>query len=723
MLETLRTVFGFQSFRPNQESIIQSILAGKDVFAVMPTGGGKSLCYQLPAKLREGTAVVISPLISLMKDQVDAALENGIPSAFMNSSMTAGEISGVYRRLEQHAIKLLYIAPERFAMPHFHETLKTFPVSLFAIDEAHCISEWGHDFRPDYLGLSLIPKQFPDVPVAAFTATATYKVQEDIIRKIGLRTPHIVRASFNRQNLFYEVKPKSGIQSQILQFIGERRDESGIVYRTTRDSVMETSAFLVSKGINALPYHAGLSSEERNRNQEAFSRDEVQVIVATIAFGMGIDKSNVRYVLHADLPKNIECYYQETGRAGRDGEPAHCLLFFGRGDIPKIRYFIDRVEDEGERSMALEKLNQAVEYAAHNVCRRKHILRFFGEEYPGDNCGACDICAGSAEQVDVTTDARIIMSAISRTRQRFGIGHVVDIVTGADTKRIRDLKHNEIKTYGAGSHKDKKHWRFLVGELLAQDMIRQEGDPYPVLKLTQKGLDVLYGKEEAKALKREESAKTKAGKAGDPGRYDEALFGKLRALRKKIAEEHHVPPYVIFSDKTLHEMCRHFPSTLPDMRRISGVGDAKLDRYGEDFTGEIRKYLDANPGIGGPELRSAGPMSMHAAKPGAKKKGESAEETYEYFKRGMSPEDISKLRRLSLSTISSHLEHLIREGRQIDIDRLVDHAKREDIEELFLTAGQWSLNPVIEYFKGAVSYEEALLVRAWMQSGTPGKAT
>ncbi len=722
MLETLRTVFGFQSFRPNQESIIQSILAGKDVFAVMPTGGGKSLCYQLPAKLREGTAVVISPLISLMKDQVDAALENGIPSAFMNSSMTAGEISGVYRRLEQHAIKLLYIAPERFAMPHFYETLKTFPVSLFAIDEAHCISEWGHDFRPDYLSLSLIPEQFPDVPVAAFTATATYKVQEDIIRKIGLRTPYIVRASFNRPNLFYEVKPKSGIQSQILQFIGERRDESGIVYRTTRDSVMETSAFLASKGINALPYHAGLSPEERSRNQEAFSRDEVQVIVATIAFGMGIDKSNVRYVLHADLPKNIECYYQETGRAGRDGEPAHCLLFFGRGDIPKIRYFIDRVEDEGERSMAMEKLNQAVEYAAHNVCRRKHILRFFGEEYPGDNCGACDICAGSTEQVDVTTDAQIIMSAISRTQQRFGIGHVVDIVTGADTKRIRDLKHNEIKTYGAGSQKDKKHWRFLVGELLAQDMIRQEGDPYPVLKLTQKGLDVLYGKEEAKALKREEPVKTKAGKTGDHGRYDGALFAKLRVLRKKIAEEHHVPPYVIFSDKTLHEMCRHFPSTLQDMRRISGVGDAKLERYGEDFTREIRKYLDENPGIGGPEVRSAGPMGPHAARQAAIKRGESAEETYEFFKRGMSLEDISKLRRLSLSTISSHLEYLIREGRQMDIDRLVDPAKREEIEELFLTTRQWSLNHVIEYFEGVVSYEEALLVRAWMQSGTPGEA-
>jgi ATP-dependent DNA helicase RecQ len=595
MIHILRTVFGFQSFRPNQESIIHSILNRRDVFAVMPTGGGKSLCYQLPAKMMEGTAVVISPLISLMKDQVDAARENGIPAAFMNSSMTGQEMSDVYRALKQNGIKLLYIAPERFAMPQFLETLKTFPISLFAIDEAHCVSEWGHDFRPDYLSLSLIPKVFPGVPIAAFTATATQKVQEDIIVKIGLRAPFIVRASFNRQNLFYEVKPKSKIHSQILEFLGEHKDEAGIIYRTTRDSVMETADFLESAGFKALPYHAGLSSEERTKNQEAFNRDEAQVIVATIAFGMGIDKSNVRFVVHADLPKNIESYYQETGRAGRDGEPAHCLLYFSRGDIPKIRYFIDQITDDGERSIAIEKLNQMVGYASHNVCRRKHLLAFFGEDYPDDNCGTCDICTGSVEQIDITVDAQIIMSAISRTQQRFGAGHVIDIVTGADTKRVRELKHNEIRTYGAGKHKDKKHWRFLIDELLAQDMIRQDGNPYPVLKLTQKGLDVLYGKEGAKALKREESpAKKKAQRGTETDRYDEALFGRLRFLRKQIAEKQQVPPYIIFSDKTLHEMCREFPVTLPDMRGISGVGDAKLERYGKDFVQEIKRYLSEN---------------------------------------------------------------------------------------------------------------------------------
>jgi ATP-dependent DNA helicase RecQ len=593
IFSALKTVFGFQAFRPNQESIIRNILEGKDVFAVMPTGGGKSLCYQLPATVMRGTAVVISPLISLMKDQVDAATENGIEAAFMNSSMNADEVSDVYRMLRYNKIRLLYIAPERFAMPHFLERLKTSAVSLFAIDEAHCISEWGHDFRPDYLGLSLIPEMFPDVPVAAFTATATQRVQEDIIHRIGLRRPHIVRASFNRPNLYYQVKAKAKVQTQILEFLRDHQGESGIIYRTTRDSVMEIADFLKSKGIAALPYHAGLSAEERNKNQEAFNRDEAQMIVATIAFGMGIDKSNVRFVIHADLPKNIEGYYQETGRAGRDGEPAHCLLFFGRGDIPKIRYFINAITDERERFIAIEKLNQTVGYASHNVCRRKQLLGFFGEDYPLDNCGACDICSGSVEQIDITTDSQIIMSAVSRTGQRFGIGHIVDIVTGADTKRIRELRHNEIKTYGTGKDRDKKHWRSLINELIAQEAIMQEGEPYPVLRITQKGSDILFGREGIAALRKEET-NTRQKRSGEFEGYDEALFARLRNIRKKMAEAQQVPPYIIFSDKTLHEMCRRFPATLSDMRKISGVGDAKLERYGRDFILEIGRYIDKN---------------------------------------------------------------------------------------------------------------------------------
>jgi len=587
----LRAVFGFESFRPNQETIIDKILNRHDVFAVMPTGGGKSLCYQLPALLLEGTAVVISPLISLMKDQVDAARENGIAAAFMNSSLDHREMADIERRLRADQVKLLYIAPERFAMPRFIETLKGIPLSLFAIDEAHCISEWGHDFRPDYLALSAIPELFPNVPVAAFTATATEKVQQDIIHKIGLRTPHTVRASFNRPNLFYQVRPKDGIEQQLLNFVKDHDGESGIIYRTTRDSVTATAGFLASHGIKALPYHAGLSADEREKNQEAFNRDEAPVIVATIAFGMGIDKSNVRFVVHADLPKHIEAYYQETGRAGRDGEPAHCLLYFSRGDIPKIRYFIDKMEDKAERAIAMEKLNQTVRFASHNVCRRKQLLSFFGEAYPGNNCNACDICTGSAKQIDISTDARILMSAMARTNERFGIVHIIDIVIGADTRRIRELGHHELKTFGAGRHQDKNHWRFIVNELLAQEVIRQDGDRYPVLKLTPKGSEVLTGKKEVLGLKREEvKTKERRGKAADGGWYDETLFDRLRVIRKRIAGTNHVPPFVIFSDKTLHEMCRHFPKTASEMRRISGVGDVKLERYGEEFLEEIRSY-------------------------------------------------------------------------------------------------------------------------------------
>jgi ATP-dependent DNA helicase RecQ len=542
----------------------------------------------------QGTAIVISPLISLMKDQVDAARENGISAVFLNSSQDQRESSEVLRRLRAGEVRLLYIAPERFALPRFLETLQAVPLSLFAIDEAHCISEWGHDFRPDYLALSSIPALFPDVPIAAFTATATEKVQQDIIRKVGLRTPHEVRASFNRPNLFYQVEPKTDLEQQLLEFLADRKGESGIVYRTTRDSVAALAAYLCSRGIKALPYHAGLSAEEREQNQEAFNRDEVTTIVATVAFGMGIDKSNVRYVVHADLPRHIEAYYQETGRAGRDNEPAHCLLYFSRGDIPKIRYFIDRIPDEGERMIAREKLNQTVRFASHNVCRRKQLLAFFGEAYPSGNCGACDICSGAVTQVDISQDARILMSAMARTNERFGIGHIIDLVIGNNTDRMQTLGHDKIKTFGAGRHKDKMHWRFIVDELLAQELIRQDGDRYPVLKLTPGGVAVLTGKEPVFGLKREQAkARTRRGRSDDAGQYDETLFERLRSVRKKIAEANRVPPYVIFSDKTLHELCRQFPVTHSAMRRIAGVGDVKLERYGDAFMAEIRAYRES----------------------------------------------------------------------------------------------------------------------------------
>ena len=602
VLDALGRVFGFRSFRADQEGIVRAILAGRDVFAVMPTGGGKSLCYQLPAHLLSGTCIVISPLISLMKDQVDAAVGTGLHAELLNSSLSGAQRSAVLGRLLAGELDLLYVAPERFAMDAFLTRLSGARLCLFAIDEAHCISEWGHDFRPDYLSLSGIVERFPAVPVAAMTATATGRVQRDTIEKLRLRDPYTVRASFNRPNLFYRVVPKDNVNRQVLAFLRERPAESGIVYRTTRDNVETTAAFLAERGIAALPYHAGLDAETRKANQEAFNRDEVNVVVATIAFGMGIDKSNVRFVLHGDLPKNMEGYYQETGRAGRDGEPAHCVLYFGRGDIPKIRYFIDRMEDETERSIALGKLNEMAQYATVNACRRRQVLGYFGERFEQENCGACDVCAGGVEKVDATTEAQIVMSAIVRTGQRFGAGHVVDVVTGSDTQKVRDFGHDRIKTYGAGKGTPKRAWRRVIDDLLAQQCLRLGDSRFPILEITPAGYDVLFGRRSFEMLRHREPqrparARARAGAgaktrepAGEPVEYDHELFEKLRDVRRRLAGEQNVPPYVVFSDRTLHEMARYLPTSDAEMRAVTGVGEVKLARYGQAFLAAIRPY-------------------------------------------------------------------------------------------------------------------------------------
>jgi ATP-dependent DNA helicase RecQ len=599
LLTALSRTFGYSTFRPHQKEIVEQILAGRDVLAIMPTGGGKSLCYQLPARMAAGTAIVISPLISLMKDQVDSARENNMAAAYLNSSLKGAEAAKVYRRLEDGSLDLLYISPERFAMDSFLDSLKAARVSFFAIDEAHCLSEWGHDFRPDYLSLSAIRRHFPRAPIAAFTATATNAVQQDILQKLSLKNPYQVRASFDRPNLHYEVRPKRDVDAQLLAFLKEHPDEPGIIYRTTRTGVEKTAAYLNAKGIKAMAYHAGLPQAERESNQEAFSLDEVQVIVATIAFGMGIDKSNVRFVLHADLPKNLEGYYQETGRAGRDGDPSLCVLFYGGGDIPKLRHFLDQIADDEERALAVRRLNQMADFAARNLCRRRQILAYFEEEYPEANCASCDICTGKASTIDATREAQMVLSALVRTGERFGAAHVVDVLTGADTKKVRELGHDQIKTYGVGKFRDKSFWRSLMGEMLGRGLIGLDGGPYPVLKLTHACLPVLQGKEKFEIL---EMAGGKAGSEGKarPAReaagaedIDQEFFDRLRALRKTLAQRQGIPPYMVFSDKTLHEMCRHKPTTVSALREISGVGDAKRDRYGMEFVQEIRAHLDA----------------------------------------------------------------------------------------------------------------------------------
>jgi ATP-dependent DNA helicase RecQ len=590
MFDTLRKVFGFRQFRPNQESVVRAILEKRDVFAVMPTGGGKSLCYQLPAVLLPGTCMVISPLIALMKDQVDGARSNGIRAAFLNSSQSPDERDSVMHDLLSNSLDLLYVAPERFILSHFRETLSRVHLSMAVIDEAHCISEWGHDFRPDYLSLSDLVTLFADIPVAAFTATATHRVQQDILDKLALRTPLIVRASFDRPNLLYNVSFKDNPEAQIVTLLKNNPGKAGIIYRTSRKSVNDTAALLKAKGFRALPYHAGLSDTDRKCHQEAFIRDEADVIVATIAFGMGIDKSNIRFVIHADLPKSIENYYQETGRAGRDGEPAECTLLFSQGDIPKMRFFIDSMVDETERERALGALSKVIAFASTSVCRRRTLLDYFGESYPHDNCNSCDICLGTREVVDVTLEAQMLLSAIVRTEERFGAAHIVDIVTGSQNKKILDFGHDRLKTYGVGKGHDKKYWRRLIDELLAQKAIKKSEGLYPILFLLPKAVRILRNEECIDIVRVLDKKKIQQLPEAGAAPYDQELFELLRSLRKQIADEHGIPPYVVFSDRTLHDMAANFPRTAESMLTVSGVGEVKLERYGRQFLRLIDRY-------------------------------------------------------------------------------------------------------------------------------------
>jgi ATP-dependent DNA helicase RecQ len=715
MKDALHEIFGFNSFRPNQEEIVTNLLKGNDVFAVMPTGGGKSLCYQLPAYMLDGVCVVVSPLISLMKDQVDAAKANGLRAEFLNSTLSAKERVRVFKALNDDQLDLLYVSPERFAMPDFMITLKAAKVSFFAIDEAHCISEWGHDFRPDYLSLSNIVLHFPDAPVAAFTATATHKVAEDIDKKLGLRKPHLTRASFDRPNLFYQVVPKEELDLQVLHFLRAHDGESGIIYRTTRKSVESTAYFLQEQGIQAVAYHAGLTPDQRKKNQDLFNRDEVNVVVATIAFGMGIDKSNVRFVLHGDLPKNMEGYYQETGRAGRDGEPAHCRLFFNRSDIVRIRYFIDQTENAAEKKIAEEQLATMVRFAESTVCRRKTLLGYFGEAYEKDSCETCDVCIGDVERFDSTVPAQKVMSAILRSGQRFGAVHIADIVVGAKTQKIRQMEHDKLKTYGTGKNKDKKFWRGVIDHLLAQDCLLQNQEQHSALELTPKGQEILRGKMNFEIIRQKPIEK--AAFTGLSGDYSQKLFAQLRSERQRLAVQESVPPFVIFSDRTLREMALYFPDTPEQMSGISGVGNAKLQKYGDTFMTIIEMYKFKYPEEAEERAILHVPVKVKK-KPRKPKNGKTLINTLAYAKQGLSVEVIARKRRLSEGTISQHIEKLIEEGLGdgLDVDQLIEPSRRLQVEELYNKMGDQSMKSIIAASGDTVTYSDLRIVRSFMQS-------
>ncbi len=597
----LKRHFGFTSFRPHQEEILQAVLSGRDVFVSLPTGGGKSLCYQLPAILQEGFTLVVSPLIALMKDQVDGAREDGIPASYLNSTLDAEEARATWRDLAAGRIRLLYASPERLAVPGFRESLGRFGLSLIAVDEAHCISEWGHEFRPDYGTLGLLRAELPQVPIAAFTATATEQVQSDIVRLLSLRSPFIVRASFDRPEIFYRVRGREGDgDAQILDFIRKHLGQPGIVYRGTRKAVERTAAYLAERGIDAVAYHAGLDDEVRRTRQEAFVRDEAAVVVATIAFGMGIDKSNVRWVVHGDLPRSLEGYYQETGRAARDGDDADTLLLYGPSDMASVRWHINNMESPEEKERASVRLHDILRFAESAICRRTQLLAHFGESHPG-HCGKCDVCAGEVALEDLTEAARKVLSAAVRTGERFGAHHLVDILTGTATDKVLERGHDNLPTFGIGRDHDRDWWLAVVRELAAAGcLVRGEGRTAG-FSLSGKGRMVLAGRETFLGARTVESpgrsgATPRSDAAAEPEPLDEGaqseLFQCLRQVRKGIAQAKKLPPYVVFSDKTLRAMARARPQDLTALLRCPGVGDAKLAAYGTVFVEAIRKFSE-----------------------------------------------------------------------------------------------------------------------------------
>ncbi len=684
LLPILKQHFGFTSFRPLQEEIIRDALGGRDVFALLPTGGGKSLCFQLPALVRPGLTVVVSPLIALMKDQVDALQASGIRATFLNSSLSQEESRQRLRGLHQGEYRLLYAAPERLMLSGFLADLQRWKVNLLAVDEAHCISEWGHDFRPEYRQLAELRALFPGTPIMALTATATERVRKDIVGHLKLRDPGCYVASFNRPNLMYRVIAKAKPYEQVLDFIRRRPRESGIVYCQSRKSTEAVAERLREDGIKASPYHAGMEAKDRAKNQELFRRDEVRVICATIAFGMGINKPNVRFIIHHDLPKNIEGYYQETGRAGRDGLPGECLLLFSAGDVMRQRKFIDEKPDPQEQQIARAQLSQMVHYAESAVCRRWELLNYFGEDYGSENCGGCDNCQSPRSTFDGTIAAQKFLSCIYRIREKsgFGVGlnHVVEVLTGADTEKIRKWEHERLSTYGIGSEHNRTEWARIGRELIRLGFVRQSAEKFSVLELTPEGRAVLR--------ERKTITLTKPAQAPEPLRHaageiacDELLFEKLRALRKRLADERDVPAYIVFSDVALRQMAREYPANEAGFARISGVGEKKLREFGTVFLAEIADHLRANPR----QIFAADSFAPPA--PATAGMTETVRATWQAFNTGLAVEKIAGQRGLTAGTIYGHLCTAIQSGHRVELSRVMTDEQREKISAAFARTG------------------------------------
>lgn len=705
MDESLKKYFGYNEFRPHQREIVSNCLAGKDVLAVLPTGAGKSICYQLPAMMLPGTTIVVSPLISLMQDQVVSLTKNGLAAAFINSSLPHQEMLQIMQNLSHY--KMIYVAPERLFKEEFIKALQKIPISLFAIDEAHCISQWGHAFRPEYRQMGVLKTLFPTTPVMALTATATQDVKNDIIAQLAMKDPYVVRASFDRPNLTFRIYPRMKGHEQILEFVKKHPNKSGILYGATRKVVEETHLMLQEQGFKPGKYHAGLTDAERTQAQHDFVHGDCQLMVATVAFGMGIHKPDIRYILHLDMPRTIEQYYQEIGRAGRDGIASECLMLYSAKELKVYELFLQDLPDPTTRSMMEKKTDQMVDLCHRSSCRRKAMLGYFGESYPHTNCDGCDQCLDDTELTDCTLIAQKILSCVYRLQERFGARQVIDVLRGAKTKAVVEKGHEQLSTFNLMPECSEEELRHYIQALTEKGYLERTSGDYPVLKWTETSRDVTRGQKTV-MLRKKTTTHIEKKKKNTDLECDQKLFEELVAVRKKLSKDAGIAAFIIFPDRTLIEMSQFYPSTREAFLNLNGVSQAKWEKYGTTFLATILHYCAVNK----ISAQKTVPVKRIAPPPRPTTSNHSAETTLSLFQSGLAPEDIALQRKLSYGTVIEHILDQMGRGKFVDISPIVSEDRQAEIREAIANCGAEKLAPIKLALPGDYTYDEIRLVRA-----------